>query len=125
MANLDHLILRTANWTLATRFYVDVMGFTHDGFSGPFLVIRVNEHLTLDLLEEPPAEKLHLAFAMSRACFNQILARVQVLGLPYGGTPFERKGGKPGRTAGARGDADAIYFSDPDGHHLEIRSYDS
>ena len=124
MTTLDHIIVRSANWTLATRFYVDVMGFTHDGFSGPFLVIRVNDSLTLDLIEEPPAEKLHLAFAMSLPCFNQILARVQVLGLPYGGTPFVRDRGQPGRTAGARGDADSIYFSDPDGHLLEIRSYE-
>lgn len=123
MILLDHTVLRVRNQRASIRFYEQVLGFPHEGRAEPFEVMRVNDGLTLDLMEETPTDVIHLAFALSGKAFANTGQRLESMGVPYGDSPHSRKGGPPGCWFGARGLADTLYFNDPDGHILEIRYY--
>jgi catechol-2,3-dioxygenase len=120
MIALDHLILRTRRAAESAEFYARVLGFEHEGRRGPFETVRVNDGLVLDLLEGDVREPAHLAFRLERSEFEAIHRRLVDRDIPFGGGPFDRDGAI-GRTLGARGMADALYFHDPDGHNIEIR----
>ena len=121
-AALDHLILPVSDATQSARFYRDVLGFTHEGRRGPFDVVRVNAQLTLDLMQRTPPDSMHLAFHLDRAAFDAVHERLVARGIAYGAGPFERDGRIAANDYGARGNALALYFYDPDGHNLEIRT---
>jgi len=123
MIQLDHLILHVREPAATVKFYGEVLGFTHAGRAEPFDVLRVNEGLTLDLMQAPPGHPQHLAFALERSEFEAVHQRLIALRIPFGGTPFDRSNGAPGQTQGARGMADSIYFYDPDQNNIEIRCY--
>ncbi len=124
MVTLDHIILRVRDPAASARFYQDVLGFLLDGNAGPFELVRVNESLTLDLMREPPQDLMHLAFCLDRASFDAVHTRLCERSIAFGSTPFGRSGGPLSKSLGARGMADAWYFYDPDGHNLEVRSYE-
>src|SRR5262245_24152511 len=94
---LDHLVLRVRSLSESIRFYQEVLGFRHEGSDGPFEVIRVNEQLILDLIAEPPRDKLHLALALARADFEAVVKRLIDQKVPYGNGPFARDGGPPAK----------------------------
>ena len=120
---LDHTIVTVKDIPATLKFYTSVLGFKHDGRLAHFEVIRVNDGLTLDLVEGD-AESRHFAFEMDRLTFDAAFQRIKKSGIPYGGSPFGTDKKAPGRSLGSRGRADAVYFSDPSGHSLEIRCYE-
>lgn len=121
MAELDHMILNVADPAASLRFYQEVLEFRPEGRTGPFHVLRVNPGLTLDLLDAPPAQRLHLAFRVDAARFERIVARLRERDIPFGGQHADRSGSPPQPAQGAFGLAASCYFEDPDGHYLEIR----
>jgi len=125
MVTLDHIILRVRDPAASVHFYQKVLNFRHEGRAGPFELIRVNENLTLDLMAEIPRDPAHLAFCLDRTGFDAVHRRLGELSIAFGGTPFDRSGGPSAKSLGARGMADAWYFYDPDGHNLEVRSYET
>jgi glyoxylase I family protein len=125
MIQLDHLILHVREPAEMVQFYGEVLGFTHAGRAEPFEVLRVNEQLTIDLMQAPPGHPQHLAFALEREDFDAVHQRLIRMGIPYGGTPFDRSSKGPAQTQGARGMAESIYFYDPDRNNIEIRCYSS
>lgn len=124
MILLDHTVLRTRDNKVSARFYARTLGFGHEGSVGPFEVLRVNDHLTLDLVQQAPRDAIHLAFAMTSTDFERVKSRLASDGVPFGNSPHDRVDSAPAPAAGARGMADALYFDDPDGHIVEIRRYD-
>lgn len=124
MLTLDHIIVRVSDPGASARFYREVLGLRHEGREGPFEIVRVNESLTLDLLGEAPRDPAHLAFCLDRAGFDAVHRRLGEMSIAFGSTPFGRGGGPLAKSQGARGMADAYYFCDPNGHNLEVRSYE-
>lgn len=124
MTNLDHLILQVCNPAESVRFYEEVLAFKYEGKAEPFEILRVNEGLTLDLMEQAPQDQSHLAFCLERTAFEAVHRRLQQLNIPFGNEPFDRSGGAAAPSFGARGLADALYFYDPDQHNIEIRTYE-
>jgi catechol 2,3-dioxygenase-like lactoylglutathione lyase family enzyme len=124
MKLLDHTVLRVSDKKESARFYERILGFAHEGELGPFEVMRINEHFTLDLVQSEPGDSIHLAFAMEPAEFNEVKTRLENHGIRFGHSPHDRSDPNPGLALGARGEAAALYFDDPDGHILEIRNYD-
>jgi catechol 2,3-dioxygenase-like lactoylglutathione lyase family enzyme len=121
-ATLDHLIVSVRDAAASACFYRDVLGFTHEGRRGPFEVVRVSRELTLDLMQRPPGEALHLAFHLDRAAFDAVREKLAARGIAWGAGPFDRDGSMAANDYGARGNALALYFYGPDGHNLEIRT---
>ena len=121
---LDHTIVPTNDPQESVRFYTTIMGFQHEGKVGSFEVIRVNQDLTLDFAQADPAPEHHYAFAMDRDTFDVVFERVKAAGIIYGDSPHSRTNMRgPGTSVGSRGMADSVYFHDPSGHIIEIRSY--
>jgi catechol 2,3-dioxygenase-like lactoylglutathione lyase family enzyme len=121
---LDHTIIPVRDQQEAVAFYSAILGLQDGGMAGPFAVVRVNDTLTLDFIVAEPAPSRHYAFAMDANEFNAAFHRIQAAGIPYGDGPHEvgnRRG--PGMTLGARGQGKAVYFHDPSGHLLEIKTY--
>lgn len=124
MAQLDHLIVAVNDRERAVAFYVEVLGFAAEGLDGPFAVVRVNAGLTLQFSAWGTAGGMHLAFAMAKAEFEAVFARVRREGIAYGDA-FDQVGNMrgPGEESGARGMGQAVYLFDPDRHLIEIRHY--
>lgn len=126
MATLDHLILKVNDLDDSLQFYVGVMGFTHVGRDGPFTVVKAGPDCQLQLAPWGTQGFEHYAFAVSKADFDAIFARVRAAGIGYGPT-FNSVGtnGEPGNEAGARGPGPTLYFNDPNKHLIEIRTYET
>jgi catechol 2,3-dioxygenase-like lactoylglutathione lyase family enzyme len=124
MATLDHLILKVNDVTASVRFYQDILGFALEGTDGPFTIVRVGADCQLQLAPWGTPGFEHYAFAVSRAEFDEIFARITAAGIAYGPT-FDSVGTNagPGEEAGARGAAPTLYFNDPNKHLIEIRAY--
>jgi catechol 2,3-dioxygenase-like lactoylglutathione lyase family enzyme len=122
---LDHLILAVDDRAASIEFYTGVLGLTYEGERPPFSVIRVTPELVLQLAPWGTKGGEHLAFAMTRAEFTNILERLRKAGTAYGDS-FQSVGNMqgPGDEPGAQGPGKAIYLFDPNKHLIEIRYYE-
>ena len=122
---LDHLILPVNDVDTTVAFYEDVFGFTSEGTTGPFTVLRVSPDLTLQLAPWGATGGVHLAFAMPAAEFEERFAHIRDAGIPYGDS-FHSVGNQqgPGREDGAHGMGASVYVFDPNEHLIELRHYD-
>ena len=125
MAAIDHLILKVNDLEASVRFYTEILGFAHEGVDGPLTVIRVGPDCQLQLAPWGTPGMEHYAFAVSKADFDAILARLEAAGIGHGPT-FDSVGANAGigEETGARGPAPTLYFNDPNQHLLEIRTYE-
>jgi catechol 2,3-dioxygenase-like lactoylglutathione lyase family enzyme len=122
---LDHLILPVNDREASLAFYTQKLGFAYAGERPPFAVVRVNECTTLQLAPWGTGGNQHLAFAMPRAEFEAIFARVRAAEVDYGDSFHSVGNGKgPGDEDGARGLGKALYLLDPSRHLIEIRYYE-
>ena len=121
---LDHTIVPVRDRKEAVEFYSRIFGFEDLGEVGPFLAVRVNEGFTLDFRDSDDFGGHHYAFAMEPHEFEAAFARIRESGISYGDGPRDKSNMKgPGLTAGAKGMGKAVYFEDPNGHLLEIKTY--
>ncbi len=112
----------------AIAFYEKLLGMKFEGKTGGFSVVRVNDSLVLDFRDAEPGMSIqhrHFAFAMTAEEFDAVFGRIRASGVAYGEGPDKTENMRgPGMTQGARGRGKAVYFRDPTGHMLEIKTYD-
>ena len=121
---LDHTIVPVQDRQRSVEFYTRIFGFDDLGEVGPFLAVRVNDTLNFDFRQSDDFRSIHYAFAMESDEFEAAFARIKESGIPYGDSPRAQDNMQgPGMTTGAKGMGKAVYFKDPDGHVLEIKSY--
>ena len=121
---LDHTIVPVRDREEAVKFYTAIFGFEDLGEAGPFLAVRVNDTLNLDFRQSDDFRSIHYAFAMEAGEFEDAFSRIRGSGIPYGDSPSQQENMKgPGMTLGAKGQGKAVYFKDPSGHVLEIKTY--
>ena len=125
MADLDHIILKVNDLEASVAFYTSIMGFQNAGTDGPFTVIRTGPAFQMQLAAWGTEGFEHYAFSVSSSEFDSICDNVKSSGIDYGPT-FDSVGSNtgPGNESGARGSAPTLYFSDPNNHLIEIRTYD-
>jgi catechol-2,3-dioxygenase len=127
----DHSIIPSRNKKESAEFYARIFGFENMGEQTERLyAVRVNDEsiLFFENSTDPDSPRAqgthHCAFAMDAKRFNETFARIQASGILYGGRydqPANLKG--PGKSPGARGQSSSVYFKDPSGNSLEIRTY--
>ena len=121
---LDHTIVPVIDREKSVEFYTRIFGFKDLGEVGPFLAVRVNDTFNLDFRNSENFQSIHYAFAMDSEEFETAFAKIKESGIPYGDSPREQENMEgPGMTAGALGQGKAVYFKDPSGHVLEIKTY--
>ncbi len=121
---LDHTIVPALDQDEAAQWYSRIMGFEHLGRVGHFSAARVNDSLVFDFSNSEDFHPMHYAFAMAPEEFEAAFQRVKEEGITYGDSPSRMDNMEgPGMTMGARGQGKAVYFKDPNGHVLEIKTY--
>ena len=121
---LDHTIVPVTDREKSVEFYTRIFGFEDLGEVGPFLAVRVNNSLNLDFRQSDDFRSIHYAFAMDASEFEGAFQRIKDAGISYGDGPRTQDNMQgPGITVGSQGDGKAVYFKDPSGHLLEIKTY--
>ncbi|MFF8310931.1 VOC family protein [Streptomyces lydicus] len=118
---LNHTIVPAADHRAAAHFFASVMGLPElppAGRLGHFAPVRVNESLTLDFMTVPEAQGHHLAFDVDPQTFDDILARIESAGVPYGNGPATPDNGRIDHPLCARG----LFFRDASGNLYEVMS---
>ena len=114
--SLNHTIVPSHDKEHSARFFARIFGLKYAGPVGHFAQVRVNDDLALDWDNRDSFEGHHYAFVVSEQEFDEIFGRLQAEGVAYGSGPGSSTDGDINHRRGGRG----LYFSDPDGHLLEI-----
>jgi len=112
---LNHTIVPAHDKVTSAKFFARIFGLKR-GRTGYFAPVKVNKTLTLLFDDEAKPISQHYAFHVSGKEFDAILGRVKKAGLAYGSAPWSLTDGKLNDWGGGRG----FYFTDPDGHVLEL-----
>ena len=123
IAGLDHVAIAVSDLARSRRFYEQVLGLEreHEEWDVPIVLAAggtglalfhrdVHPSPTLDDIEPPALRILHIAFRLDRAGFDE--ART-VLGEEGIESRFSD-----------HGISHSLYFDDPDGHQIELTTYE-
>jgi hypothetical protein len=115
--HLNHTIVHAHDKHASAKFLVDILGLEQPTTYGPFVVVQVDNGVSLDFADDHgAAHPQHYAFLVGEEDFDAIRARIIERGLDYWADPFHRKPQQVNDNDGGRG----LYWDDPDGHNLEI-----
>jgi catechol 2,3-dioxygenase-like lactoylglutathione lyase family enzyme len=114
---LNHTIVHARDAAVSARFLAELLGLGEPVRFGPFHGVELANGVTLDFLDSDDVPLVeHYAFLLSEAEFDQVFERIRARGLPYWADPGHRRLNQINHGDGGRG----LYWSDPDGHNLEI-----
>lgn len=114
---LNHTIVWCRGKTRSAAFLAEVLGLPPPTAFGPFLVVQVDNAVSLDFHDTTgEIAPQHYAFLVSDAEFDPIFARIQAKVERYWADPGKHRAGEINHHDGGRG----VYFEDLDGHLLEV-----
>ena len=114
---LNHTIVKASDKEVSAHFLADILGPPPPTPYGPFLVVEVDNGVSLDFADDHGrAHPQHYAFLVGEEEFDAIHGRIVERGLDYWADPFHHQPGQINTNDGGRG----LYWDDPDGHILEI-----
>ena len=114
---LNHTIVRCRDKEASARFLVDILGLPEPTPYGPFVVVQVDNDVSLDYADDHGRpHPQHYAFMVSDVEFDAIQERIVDRGLTFWSDPFHTRENQVNSNDGGRG----LYWDDPDGHNLEI-----
>jgi hypothetical protein len=117
MAVLNHHIVAAHNSEETAAYLAELLGLPAPIRLGHFVALAVSDDTTLDFLDARGSfDKLHYAFLVTEAEFDEIFGRITERGIPYWADPFHHEPDQINHWDDGRG----VYFDDPNGHHLEI-----
>ena len=117
---LNHTIVPSHDKVESARFYSRIFGFEYIGEFSVFIVVKVNDTLSLDFDSSKKYEPHHYAFKVSEQEFDEIFGRLKAEKIKYGSGPFEPENMSINHNDGGRG----VYFRDPGGHLLKMLTVD-
>jgi catechol 2,3-dioxygenase-like lactoylglutathione lyase family enzyme len=114
---LNHTIVSARDRHESATFLAEILGLDPPTPFGPFLVVGVDNDVTLDFMEDPgPIRPQHYAFLVSEGEFDEIMGRIVARDITYWADPSRNKPGEINTNDGGRG----LYWEEPSGHLLEI-----
>lgn len=119
MVQLNHTIVWVHDKTESAEFYTSLLGLPPATPFFDFLVVAMDNGVSLDLYEQGRDAKIdlqHYAFLVAEEEFDQVFARIRERKLEYWADPGRTQAGEINRHFGGRG----VHFMDPNGHLLEI-----
>ena len=122
LSGIDHVVLVVRDVDESISWYTDRFAVTVERYelweagASPFVSLRVSDSFLIDLLPGEPSgiNVDHIALVTDRPSFDDFVRR---------NTDSIEMG--PRELSGARGTGDGVYLRDPDGHRVELRTYDS
>jgi catechol 2,3-dioxygenase-like lactoylglutathione lyase family enzyme len=113
----NHTIIAVRDKRESATFFADILGLPEPTSYGSFLVVQVDNDVSLDFSDEAgPVKPQHYAFLVGETEFDDILGRIRARGLTYWADPVRSRPGEINTNDGGRG----VYWKDPSGHFLEI-----
>jgi catechol 2,3-dioxygenase-like lactoylglutathione lyase family enzyme len=113
---LNHTIVYCRDKQRSATFLTEILGLPPAKPFGPFLVVELENRVSLDYYESAAAiHSQHYAFLVGDEVFDQVLSRVRARKLPYWADPAKALADRINTHYNGRG----FYFEDPDGHLLE------
>ena len=117
MPQLNHTIVNVRDKRQSATFLADILGLAPPTPYGPFLVVQVENDVSLDFADDHGEIRAqHYAFLVSEHEFDEIFARIKAQALDYWADPGKRHPGEVNHNDGGRG----VYWEEPSGHFLEI-----
>jgi catechol 2,3-dioxygenase-like lactoylglutathione lyase family enzyme len=114
---LNHTIVWCRDRERSAAFFTEVFGRPPAVTFGPFLVVDLDNDLSLDFhASDEEFTPQHYAFLVGDDEWDEIFGRIVERGLDYWADPAKVLRGEINRHDGGKG----VYFEDPDGHFLEI-----
>ena len=114
---LNHTIVAVRDKHESARFLVEILGLPEPTEFGPFVVVQVDNDVSLDFADDQwAANPQHYAFLVTEPEFDEILGRIRDRELTYWADPGKSRPGETNTNDGGRG----VYWEDPNGHFLEI-----
>ncbi len=114
---LNHTIVWCRDKQKSATFLTEVLGLPGPTRFGPFLVVQLNNGVSLDFHEiDGEISAQHYAFLIGEGDFDQVFARIRGRGLQHWADPGKHRADEINRNDSGRG----VYFEDPDGHLLEV-----
>ena len=114
---LNHTIVNARDRHASAAFLARILGLPAPTAYGPFAVVDLANGVSLDFADDAGAIRTqHYAFLVTDEEFDAILGRIVERGLDYWADPHHRRSNVVNTNDGGRG----LYWSDPDGHNLEI-----
>lgn len=116
---LNHTIAHAHHARVSAEFLSEMLGVAAPTRFGPFLVVEVDNGVSIDFLEvddDHEIEVQHYAFLVSEDEFDRIFGRIQDRALPYFADPHRNHPGEINTNDGGRG----VHWADPSGNWLEI-----
>jgi catechol 2,3-dioxygenase-like lactoylglutathione lyase family enzyme len=117
-ARLNHTIVWVRDREESARFLVELLDLPEPTEFGPFLVVQVDNDVSLDYAQTEDREihPQHYAFLVTEPEFDSVYGRIRDRGLTHWADPGRRRAGEINRNDGGRG----VYWEDPSCHFLEI-----
>jgi catechol 2,3-dioxygenase-like lactoylglutathione lyase family enzyme len=113
---LNHTIVGARDRQESAAFLADVLGLAPPQTYGPFAVVRLDNDVSLDFMDDEQVHPGHYAFLVNEDEFDAIFGRIRARELTFWADPFEQQPGEINTHDGGRG----LYWQDPSGHKLEI-----
>jgi extradiol dioxygenase family protein len=113
---LNHTIVHAHDAAASARFLAEILGRPEPTPFSHFMVVQLDNDVSLDFLAVPNVRPQHYAFLVAESDFDAIFGRIRERDLPYWADPFHRQAGQINTNDGGRG----VYWEDPNGHNLEI-----
>jgi catechol 2,3-dioxygenase-like lactoylglutathione lyase family enzyme len=113
---LNHIIIPSRDKVRSSRFLAEILGLDPPRPVSHFLAVETNNGVSLDYDDADEFRPQHCAFLVGDEDFDAIFERVTAAQITYFADPSHRHAGEVNRRNGGRG----FYFSDPDGHNMEV-----
>ena len=113
---LNHIIIPSHDKVASSSFLAGILGVDPPQPVAHFMCVQVDNGVTLDYDDAESFRSQHCAFLVSDEEFDGIFERVKAAGVTHFADPGHRQKGEMNHRGGGRG----FYFSDPDGHNMEV-----
>lgn len=115
---LNHTIVGSRDKRASATFMTELLGLPEPAPYGPFMVVTVDNGVSLDFIDAGGEEidPQHYAFLVSEPEFDEIMGRLAEREVTYFADPGGQQRNAINHHDGGRG----AYFADPSGHWLEI-----
>ena len=119
-ASLDHMIVFARDRDASAAYLADMLGAPSPTQAGHFTQVEIDHGLTVDFMNTTgTVATQHYAFLVSDAQFDTAFAKIQSRKQAYWADPFRRR---PNEINSSESVGKLVYFEDPSGHFLEIRT---
>ncbi|MEV0839255.1 VOC family protein [Actinocatenispora sera] len=118
---LNHTIVPVHDKEEGAAFLTAILGLEPPQHVGPFVCVRTSNGVCLDYDDRWEVVSHHYCFLVSDDAFDAAFARIVAADLAYNGAP---NGSLPGEIYHSKTGGRGVYFSDPDGHLMELLTVD-